>query len=232
MDYLNNVKIRQSISPKQLALICKNNIIYIIAVAIIFGLIGCLLSQSLFRPQYTASTQVMIQTKSAKGSTTDQNNSDPITTYKDLVTSTRLLSEVSDRINNKLSVGQLAKAVQVDNTQGSELMTINVKLKSPRDSYEVANILTNCLKNNSRILMRGTQFKVTSYATMPTASTIYTMPFQTILGIIIGFILSIVYIVIISYLKPLVYDVRFLDDQLNQTVLGSISFSKSVGGKE
>lgn len=230
MKNKNNILIRELISFRQFALLCRKKKLDILVCIIIFGLIGYLMSQTITKPKYNAETQIMIQTKN-KFSAQSQTGNNPVITYKDLITSSKVMNEVSSKLNNRVTASQLAHATSVENTQDSQLVSISVKLDSAEESYIAANTLTNYLKNYSKGLVSGTNVKVLSYAKVPGRSSIYSPIFQSISGGIIGLILSLVIILMQAYISPRVYEPEFIEDQLGVQVLGEVSFDKKLGEK-
>lgn len=228
MNTYKSHTIRKMVSLRQYFLLCWKNKINILGWVIIFGLIGCLMSQTIFKPQYKAETQIMVQPKATSNSQAQTNN-DPIITCKDLITSTRVMNAVSAKLDYKVSASKLTHSISVENTQNSQLITINVKLDSPQSSYIAANALTSYLNKHSKRLMDGTNIKVLSYSEMPTHSTIYSPVFQSIVGGVVGLIISLVIILMSAYLSPTIYDPAFIENELGERNLGTISFNKNLG---
>lgn len=231
LNSVGNINIREMVSLKQYLLLCKKYCFNIIAFALLLGLVGCLCSQTIFRPKYTARTQIIVQTKNNSESN-NQSNTDPITTYKDLITSQKVLLFLSNKFNRQIGVGELSHAISIDNTQGSQFMTINVSLNSAKNSYLIANSLTNYVSNNSNRLMKNTNVKVVSYATFPKNSTLYSPTFQFVAGTIIGLIIGLLFILVRSYFRPTIFDDQFITNELKQPFLGSISFDRKIGARK
>ena len=231
LNSIDSINVRELISLKQYFLLCKKYCFNIIAFVLLFGLIGCLCSQTIFKPKYTARTQIIVQPKSSF-SNTGQTSSDPVTTYKDLITSQKVLTFLSDEFYHQISAGELSHSISIDNTQGSQLMTINVSLDSAKASYLVANSLANYISTNSNQLVKNTSVKVVSHAIFPKHSTIYSPIFQFIVWAAIGLVISMIIILVRAYLYPRVFYGQFIEDELKQPLLGSISFNKKIGVKK
>lgn len=108
--------------------IIKKNLWLLILLPIIFLLLSVVLTFFVLKPQYQASTQVLVnQKKEAKnvGVQEVQGNIQLVNTYAEILKSPRILDKVS-KDYNKYSSEELNKMVNVKTQANSQILNINV----------------------------------------------------------------------------------------------------------
>lgn len=192
--------------------------IFILWAALIGGL-GFTLAKYAVTPQYLATTEILVNQQSSRNSsqTFDNQQADiqMINTYKDLITSQSLLRKVKSQLANpdlmatkyksnetfNVSIKKLKKSVDVTNTQNSQMFTINVKAPYAKESAIMADVITNVFKNEIKKYMRVNNITVVSHAYVPLQPSFPNIKLFTIVGAIVGFILSFVVVLIRELVK-------------------------------
>lgn len=114
-----------TIDLTQLLRICRKHIWALILWSVGLALVGWGISSFVISPKYTSTAQLLVNQKNRNNDpnaayTTQQANMQMVTTYKDIVTSNKILTEASNRLANPTVVVRKArKAVyRVDQTTG------------------------------------------------------------------------------------------------------------------
>lgn len=103
-----------TIDLTQLLQICRKHIWTLIIWSVGLGIVGWGVANFVISPKYTSSAQILVNQKSNKNDpnaayTTQQANMQMVTTYKDIVTSQKILSEASNRLANPVKVVRAAR---------------------------------------------------------------------------------------------------------------------------
>lgn len=227
------------VSLRQFMVLCRKHFLSILIWIVACGGLGFIISSFVIIPKYQAETEVLINAGSSN-SDNQQSGDQLVATYKDMVTNANLMTMTSKRLakpaneehSYNISPAKLAKSVKVTNSQNSQIITINVTANDPYKAATIANTLTSCLKVQSKKLLHKDNVTVVANAKLPGHSPVYSVPFVTVLGAVIGFVLSLLYVLINAYMHPRVFDAQFMNDQLNMTQLGSFSHMANTEGKD
>lgn len=103
-----------TIDLTQLFAICRKHIWALILWSISLAIVGWGIANFIISPKYTSTAQILVNQKSNKNDpnaayTTQQANMQLVTTYKDIVTSNKILNKASKRLANPIKV--IKKAV-------------------------------------------------------------------------------------------------------------------------
>lgn len=103
-----------TIDLTQLLQICLKHIWTLIIWSVGLAIVGWGVANFVISPKYTSSAQILVNQKSNKNDpnaayTTQQANMQMVTTYKDIVTSQKILSEASNRLANPVKVVRAAR---------------------------------------------------------------------------------------------------------------------------
>ena len=103
-----------TIDLTQLLQICRKHIWTLIIWSVGLAIVGWGVANFVISPKYTSSAQILVNQKSNKNDpnaayTTQQANMQMVTTYKDIVTSQKILSEASNRLANPVKVVRAAR---------------------------------------------------------------------------------------------------------------------------
>lgn len=106
-----------TIDLTQLLQICRKHIWTLIIWSVGLAIVGWGVANFVISPKYTSSAQILVNQKSNKNDpnaayTTQQANMQMVTTYKDIVTSQKILSEASNRLANPVKVVRAARAAK------------------------------------------------------------------------------------------------------------------------
>lgn len=124
MDKQTNSSNDNTIDLRQLLLICRQHIWALILWSIGLAIIGWGISSYVISPRYTSSAQILVNQKANKNDpnaayNTQQANMQMVTTYRDIVTSHKILQEASNQLANPTRVVKKAtKAVYRTDANG------------------------------------------------------------------------------------------------------------------
>ncbi|MCE5025045.1 Wzz/FepE/Etk N-terminal domain-containing protein [Staphylococcus simulans] len=214
----------KAIDLNKLIKILKKNLKILITLPLITLVIGGLLSVLVFKPEYEASTQILVNQKEHDGDMMAQqvqSNLQLVKTYSDIIKSPRILDEVSKQLKGKHSAKELSSMLTVDNQAESQIMNINVRSGNEKDAQNVANKITKVFSDEASQIMNIDNVSILSKAEQ--AKKVSPKPVQNaIVAFLLGIIISLVIIFLKETLDKRIKTEEDVEEILNLPVLGSI----------
>lgn len=202
----------------------KKNIWLLILLPIIFLLLSAILTFFVIKPEYQASTQVLVNQKKEEknvGVQEVQGNIQLVNTYAEILKSPRILDKVS-KSYDKYSSEKLNKMVNVKTQANSQILNISVTDHKKKESEAIANKVANVFKDEMPNIMNVDNVSILSKAN----GTAEKVSPKTVMNLIIGFVVGLIVAIFIIALKEML-DKRIkteedVERELNVPVLGSI----------
>ena len=204
--------------------IIKKNLWLLILLPIIFLLLSVVLTFFVLKPQYQASTQVLVnQKKEAKnvGVQEVQGNIQLVNTYAEILKSPRILDKVS-KDYNKYSSEELNKMVNVKTQANSQILNINVTDHNKKESEDIANKVANVFKDDMPHIMNVDNVSILSTANGTAEKVSPKTSLNLIIGLFVGLVLAIFIIALKEMLDKRIKSEEDVERELNVPVLGSI----------
>lgn len=187
--------------------IISRHIILLAVFTIIFGLLGFGTARFLVKPQYNAQVQILVSSnsknKAVQPNAAQQANIQSINTYKDLITSRRVLRQTAADVNKKstsnsekVTVAELREAVSVNSKQNSQVFSVNVKTDNPQLSAAVANSLGKTIRQQARHLLHANNLTVVSSAVAPGQPSYPNIKLFVIAGALLGLIIGFIVVTV------------------------------------
>lgn len=204
--------------------IIKKNLWLLILLPIIFLLLSVVLTFFVLKPQYQASTQVLVnQKKETKNVAVQevQGNIQLVNTYAEILKSPRILDKVSKEYN-KYSSEKLNKMVNVKTQANSQILNINVTDYNKKKSEDIANKVANVFKDDMPHIMNVDNVSILSTANGTAEKVSPKISVNLIIGLFVGLVLAIFIIALKEMLDKRIKSEEDVERELNVPVLGSI----------
>lgn len=196
----------------------------LISLPLITLVIGVMLSVLVFKPEYEASTQILVNQKEHEGSILAQqvqSNLQLVKTYSDIIKSPRILDEVSKQLNGEYSEKKLSNMLTVNNQAESQIININVRSENKKDAQKIANKITKVFSDEASQIMNIDNVSILSKADQ--AKKVSPKPVQNaVISFLLGIIISLVIIFLKETLDKRIKTEEDVEEVLNLPVLGSI----------
>ncbi len=210
---------------KLFAEVCRHWIIVLVTV-LIGGLAGGIISKYIMTPQYTSKAVVFILTKETTlTSLADLQVGSQLTNdYKVVVTSRTVLEDtIADLgIQGLYNYKQLRNVLAVENPQNTRILEISATVPSP----VLAKMIVDAVANNSAEYIADTMEitppKIIESGEVPVAPSKPSVMRNTMVGALIGLVLSLAYITALYLLNDSVKTADDVEKYLGLTVLGTL----------
>lgn len=194
----------EEISFKRLTEILMQSISMIVAVTIIAGIIAFVYSETMVVSEYESTVSLYVNNESGKN--TDKILGTDITasqmlvdTYIIIIKSNTVLNEVCEKLEEQGIEGydaeSLAKKIDASATNETEIFGVTVRDTNPKHTYMIANIIADVAPPIIKDFVEASSVKVIDYAKEGKRVS-PNIQRNTILGLLIGLILSCDFVVL------------------------------------
>lgn len=222
----------QTINIEQIFGILRKHRRVITLSTVICTLLAIVLTFFVITPQYSASTELLVNRKQNTDANAQwnqvQTDVQMINTYKDLITKPIIMDTVESKINKenskKLDNDEIASMISITNNQNSQVFSINVKADNAYTAADIANMTATTFQKKAPKIMSGTDnVSIISKAKPDLTPVSPKKKLSILIGVILGLVVGIAIAVIRELMDKTVKDESFLTDELGLTSLGVIN---------
>lgn len=165
----------------------------IAAATVLAGIIAFGYTRLGITPKYEASVMFYVNNSSISGklSLADLNAAEKsVKSYCTILESRLSLEEVIREGNFNYTYEQLNKMIDSQAVNGTEIFSVTVTSSDPQEACDIANTIASVLPQKVADVMEGAKVKVVDYAVVPQTKSSPSTSKNTVLGMLIGFVLS------------------------------------------
>lgn len=203
-----------------------SKIYLIILVGLITALAAFAGTKIFITPEYTSSTSMYMLTRSQSGGTitsSDLQTGTQLTQdYMEMVKSRSVLEQVISVLNLDMSTQELSSSVTTENKTNTRILTISVSNEDPELVQEIANTLRETVSVKIREIMEIDAVNTIEEANLPSAPSSPNVMRNTMLGGILGVLITAGILVIIFLFDDTIKTPDDVEHYLGLNVLTSI----------
>lgn len=197
----------------------------ILFMALFFGTLALLGSIFLIKPSYSASTRIyVINQQNAENITaTDlQAGSFLVNDYKEIITSRDVMKDVIATNSLSLSPDTLSKMISVTIPADTRVISITVTNHDPQQAKDLANSIREVASEKIKSVTKVQDVTPLEKAQLPSKPSSLNIKRNTMIGMLIGGLFTIVIIVIKEVLDDRVKRPEDVEEVLGMTLLGIV----------
>lgn len=197
----------------------------ILFMALFFGTLALLGSVFLIKPSYSASTRIyVINQQNAENITaTDlQAGSFLVNDYKEIITSRDVMKDVIATNSLSLSPDALSKMISVTIPADTRVISITVTNHDPHQAKDLANSIREVASEKIKSVTKVQDVTPLEKAQLPSKPSSPNIKRNTLIGMLIGGLFTIVIIVIKEVLDDRVKRPEDVEEVLGMTLLGIV----------
>ena len=174
-----------------------SNLHVILFCGLLFGLLSYAAVYLLVTPQYVASIMLYVNNASSNDGNTTITQSDLyastqlVNTYSAIITSETFLNQVIENAEVDLEAESLVKKLETEAVNDTEVFTISVTDKDPKVAARIANAIADIAPSQISAIVDGSSVKVIDYARIPTDIATPDYRKYTLIGVLLGLLISI-----------------------------------------
>lgn len=236
----------EQVDIKRMIEIVLERIVSIVIITIIFGMITFALSEFFITPKYESSITMYVNNRKSTGdevSETKTLSSDIVAsqqlvpTYIEMIKSDNVLQEVCDvvrkKTGEKFTVGKIRRMITAEAVSNTEIIRVSVKTTESVMAREIANTIANVAPNKIQKFIERSDVRIIDRAKLSTSPVSPNVRNNTILGALLGLLISISFILLKELFDVRVKSADDLVARFNLPVLGAIpeinvSYDESV----
>lgn len=214
----------------------------IIVIVLIFILLGVTYTICLVTPKYTSKTTLLLATEQGSGTTGSQItttdltlNSKLVSTYRDLVKSSKVVRQVISNLNIDMSEDALKGSIAVQAKADTDILEISVTNTDPELAAKIANELAPVFSEQVKEYYNINNVHVVDVAEEETSPSNVNHVKDIIIFAFIGIVVAAGYVLIANMLDTTVKTTEDIEKLCSVTVLASIpldNFETKKGGKK
>lgn len=197
----------------------------ILFMALFFGTLALLGSVFLIKPSYSASTRIYVinQQNASNITATDlQAGSFLVNDYKEIITSRDVMKDVIATNSLSLSPDTLSKMISVTIPADTRVISITVTNHDPQQAKDLANSIREVASEKIKSVTKVQDVTPLEKAQLPSKPSSPNIKRNTMIGLLIGGLFTIVIIVIKEVLDDRVKRPEDVEEVLGMTLLGIV----------
>ena len=198
---------------------------FIIFVGLLVGTIALLGSVFFIKPKYTSTTRIYVVSRSSDTSLTNQDlqaGSYLVNDYKEVITSSEVLSSVIDQEKLSMSTGELSKEIAVTIPTDTRVISIAVTDTDAQRACDIANTVRQVAAEKIKAVTKVDDVTTLESATKPSHPSSPNVKKNAAIGALAGVFLAIVGILAAEVLDDRVRRPEDVEEVLGMTLLGVV----------
>ena len=154
-----------------------------------------------------------------------------VSTYIYIIESDTVLEKVADAAKLGMSAAQLRSCLTADQKGETELFTVSITHEDPQMAARIANAVAEVAPGEIENFVEGSSTKIVDYAKIPDRPASPDLAKNVILGMIVGFLLALIYVTVLFLIDVRIKDEEDLNAIFDIPVLGQIPAFRPEGSK-
>ncbi|RHF39716.1 Wzz/FepE/Etk N-terminal domain-containing protein [Streptococcus lutetiensis] len=198
---------------------------FIIFVGLLVGTIALLGSVFFIKPKYTSTTRIYVVSRSSDTALTNQDlqaGSYLVNDYKEVITSSEVLSSVIDQEKLSMSAGQLSDEIAVNIPTDTRVISISVTDTDAQRACDIANTVREVAAEKIKAVTKVDDVTTLESATKPSHPSSPNVKKNAAIGALAGVFLAVVGILVAEVLDDRVRRPEDIEEVLGMTLLGVV----------
>lgn len=219
----------EEINLKELFDYVKERILMIIIIVLAVLVVGCVYSVFVKTPMYKSATSIVLVSDDGQAGTQAsisqsdvQLNKSLVPTYKEIVTSRKILEKVISNLSIDVSYEQLVKMVTISNNTNTEIIKIEVKNSDKALAADIANEIRIVFGEEIKNIYQVQNVKTVDKATEASKPYNINMAKDFLIYLVIGVVVACGTIFVIYYFDTTIKSADEIEKKLGLPVVGII----------
>lgn len=226
----------EEIDLRELFIFIKSKIGLLITITAGVCLLGCIYGLFIQTPMYESYTTVILSNNESSSAINQADvnlNKTLVDTYAEIVKSRRVLTQVIDELDLEIEYEDLYSKISVSAVNNTEIIKISVNDKNGIDAKNIANVTAEYFTEEISELYNMNNVDILDEAIESEKPYNINVIKQTIIYLMIGFILGAGILFVIFYFDRSVKSIEQVEQKIKLPILGGVQdISKNKGGRK
>lgn len=219
----------ETISLKELLTTLKKRIVMIILITMTAGLVSGVISYFFLTPIYQASTQILVNQEKNELSfyspSEVQTNLQLISTYNEIIKSSRILDKVIVQLGLDMTSGQIGGKITVASQKDSQIVNVSVQDPDPNLAADIANKTVEVFQKEIVTIMNVDNVSILAPATVTeNQAPIKPQPVMNVaIAIVVGLMAAVGLAFLLEYFDSTIKNEQDIEKILELPILGVIA---------
>lgn len=209
---------------------------FIVVAVLAFGVIAFSVTYFLVTPLYLSSISLYVSNaKIMQQTRIDSNDIDASTklvnTYMAIVQSDAILNKVATIAHLDYTASDIRKMMSMEAVANTEIFTVGIENPNPKRAAKLANTLAKVTFTELVNYLEGSSVKVIDYATIADKPSSPNMKLNTLIGVLLGLMVSIAFVVLQDMLDVRIKTEEDLEHLFSLPILCAIPDMNEVNNK-
>ncbi|MDD3392088.1 MAG: Wzz/FepE/Etk N-terminal domain-containing protein [Bacilli bacterium] len=216
----------EEVSLKEMLDYFRSKWLIIFLLPLLIGLIGVFYQIYLQVPKYQSSTTLVLNQVNENSTSITQSdiqiNQNLIPTYREIIKSRNILSQVIEKLNLSYDIEELSEMITVSSVSDTELIEITVASDNQEETDNIANEVAQVFEEKIVDIYNIENISVIDMA--EEASKPYNISYvkYTIIFVLVGLILGFGIVFMMYYFDNTIKDEKMIEEKLGVPVLGIV----------
>ncbi len=221
---MNNV---EEIDLKQLLALLRDKIRFIILAVLLGGILAFTICYWCVVPMYTASVSLYVNNaRNPESVTTNTNDISAsqmlVNTYIEMINSNSVLTKVAAATGLDYTIDDIRSMMSAQAKNNTEIFEVSIRCANPKHAQIIANAVAQVAPDAILDYVEASSVKVIDYAGLPTVPTSPNVKRDTAIGLLLGLIMSILWVILRQLLDVRIKSEDDLINLFHLPVLGAI----------
>lgn len=172
------------------------------AFSLIMGVLAYVFVTFFVQPQYQSSITMYVNNRTGKDAITTMSQADLnasvhlVDTYSAIITNSSVLRDIMEAAEVEMKTEALKKNISVQSVNNTEVFMVQVKSTDPQMAADLADAVAEVAPKRISDIVEGSSIKIISYAELPTNPISPNRLKTTMMGVMLGLMLSAGFVVV------------------------------------
>lgn len=237
MSIIKKINNQTELDLVSLAKELLNKAWFVIIVSLICGSLYTAFTYYFKEPEYRAQISLYVNNTNRPTDINNITSSDIsasymlLQTYATIIKSETILEDIIKISGTDYTAEELSLMMDIDAAENTSVLRIGITNPNPEVAALLANSIAESISDNLALIVKGSSVNILDYAKVPTKKQGPSYSKAAVLGIAIGFFISVIIIIILSFRKKKIKSKKDLKD-INYPFLGWIKGQKGNGNDD
>lgn len=202
----------------------KTKILWILLAVVLIIVLGNVFTLLTRTPLYQSNTTIVLvgESKSGYSQTESQLNQNLIGTYSQIIKSRKVLNQVIENLDLKMTTDELAKYITTSSVEDTEIIQITVNNPKAKDAKKITDELAEVFAKEIKDIYHLENVEIIDKAEI--AKTPYNVNYlkDNVIYLVVGLVLSFGVVFVMYYFDTSIKSSDIVEEKLGLTVIGIV----------